>query len=97
MSETNDQHNRRSYDTEVAVLKARFTDFVEGTEKYRIASCAKQDTIIKTQNEIISRLDKLPCDARKPMWQWVERNIYALWCFIGGIVLTIVSEWIKKK
>jgi hypothetical protein len=95
--ETQQQHNRRSYDTEVAVLKEKLKDFVEGTITWRKEYKDNQKEIINTQNIIISRLDRLPCEARKPMWDMVIRNIYALWGFIGLIIGCIVMEWIRRK
>ena len=42
---------------------------------------------------ITSRLDRLPCDARKPQWEWVTKNIYALWVVLGIIIAKVLIQW----
>lgn len=95
--ETNEQHNRRSYDHAVAVLEERVSNWMASTTEYRKSLCAKLDVVLKNQESICSRLDKLPCDMRKPMWDSINVQIKAIWCFIGAIVLIIVGEWIKGR
>ena len=92
-----DQERRRADDIQIKVLEERVNLWMESTTEYRKSLCQKQDFIIQQQGEIISRLDRLPCDARKPMWQWTERNIYALWSAVALIFVAIMVEWIKRR
>jgi hypothetical protein len=96
MEEHQDQ-DRRLYDENVAILKERVNNWMESTTEYRRALCAKIDLVISKQNDLSSRIDKLPCDSRKPMWDMVIRNVYALWAFVGVITITIIVEWIKRQ
>jgi len=89
-----EEHERKD-DIMIKVLEERVNMWMETTTEYRKALCAKLDVVISKQNELNSRFDKLPCDSRKPMWEWAERNIYALWGAFGIIIVKVLVDWIK--
>lgn len=63
MPETKDQHNRRSYDSEVAVLKERVNNWMDTTTEYRKSLCAKIELVISqtssTHKDLMHEINKL--------------------------------------
>ena len=106
------EEHQRQDDIMIKVLEERVNLWMESTTEYRKALCAKLDIVlrelqdikeakimalVKEIEDVKHTIAKLPCDARRPMWENVQKNILALWGFVGTIVLVIVSEWIKRK
>lgn len=95
--ETNDQHNRRSYDVEVALIKAKFESFEEKTTEYRKESIMRQELMLKSLHELISRFDKLPCFVHKTIVDQAMKHIYALWAIVGVGFIALLSDFFKRK
>lgn len=88
---------RRVDDVQIKVLEERVNMWMESTTEYRKSLCSKLDIVLEKINALNTRLDKLPCESRKPQWEWVTKNIYALWTTIGLIFTTLLVEWLKRK
>jgi hypothetical protein len=39
--------------------------------------------------EVLSRLDRLPCESRKEMYKQVWFNIYSIWGVLGAVLLGV--------
>ena len=45
----------------------------------------------------MERLNQLPCDVRCEETKGIKQQLLALWAITGGMVLAILSEWVKLK
>ena len=81
-------------DTEKEKLIEQITDFrvfMAETVIYRKDQSSRMDRMVAKIDKIFDRLENLPCKERA----WIPVNIYALWGFIGAIILAVVNTWIK--
>lgn len=90
------EDHQRQDDVLIKVLEERVNMWMESTTEYRKALCSKLDVVLEKINLLNTRIDKLPCDSRKPMWTWVERNVYALWGVIGFVSLAIIVNYFRR-
>jgi hypothetical protein len=74
---------RRKDDHKIAILEERVSNWMLTTTEYRKALCAKLDVVLDNQHKMNSRLDKLPCEARKQIYGHIWANVYALWAVVG--------------
>lgn len=44
--------------------------------------------------QVLSRLDKLPCESRKETNSLVWKNIYALWGMIGVVFVALLTKFL---
>ena len=103
---------RRADDIQIKVLEERVNLWMESTTEYRKSLCAKLDivlhelqdlkeakmmAIIKEISGIRETIAKLPCDARRPMWDSLNKQVTAIWGFIGAIIVAITVKWIYKQ
>jgi len=88
---------QRQDDVLIKVLEERVNLWMESTTEYRKSLCAKLDVVIEKINILNARIDKLPCDARKPAWESLSNQVKAIWGFLGAICLAIIIEWVKGK
>lgn len=93
----NQEHNRRDYDVEVALIKAKFDSFEEKTAEYRRESIMRQELMLKSIHELISKFDKLPCLVHKTIVEQAMAHIYAIWAVIGVGVGTLIVGFFKGK
>lgn len=92
-----EEHNRRSYDVEVALIKAKFETFEEKTTEYRKESIMRQELMLKSLHELISRFDKLPCLVHKTIVEQAFIHIHAIWAVIGVGFIALLSDFFKRK
>lgn len=81
---------RRKDDIKIDVLAERVNLWMQGTNEYRQSLCSKID-------KIQERLNNLPCDKRIENTKNIHMQLKALWAITGGMVLAIISEWVKFK
>jgi hypothetical protein len=84
------EERRRSEDSRIDVLTERVENWMETTTSYRKELCSKL-------SKIQDKLDALPCDVRCEETKGIKLQLKALWAVTGGMVLAILSEWIKLK
>lgn len=77
-------------DERIARLEERVNNWMETTTDYRKSLCFKLD-------KIQDKLDTLPCPSRIEHTNNINFQLKALWTVTGGMVLAILSEWIKLK
>lgn len=81
---------RRMDDERVARLEERVANWMETTTDYRKQLCGKLD-------RIQDKLDSLPCPQRIEQTKGIGLQLKALWAITGGMILAILSEWVKLK
>jgi hypothetical protein len=77
-------------DIEIKVLTERVNRWMETTTDYRISLCQRLD-------KIQDQLNNLPCDVRCEETKNIKQQILALWACTGGMMIAIISEWVKFK
>lgn len=81
---------RRKDDVEIKVLKERVENWMATTTEYRRTLCTKIDIITEKMNA-------LPCRERFENTKGIKLQLKALWALTGGLLLAIVSEWVRLK
>jgi len=79
---------RRMDDERIAKLEERVNNWMETTTEYRRTLCDKQD-------KIQTKIDNLPCPSRVEHTKHIDFQLKALWAVTGGLILTIIAEWVK--
>lgn len=74
----------------MARLEERVSNWMETTTEYRKTLCHKIDVI---QEE----LRELPCPERRGKYESLSVQVKAIWLFVVGIILSIISEYFKLK
>lgn len=69
-----------------------FRVFMAETVVYRKEQKDRMDRIVVKMDRIFNKLESLPCRERA----YLPDQVKAIWVFIGGIILAIIAEWVKK-
>lgn len=77
-------------DERIARLEERVDNWMSTTTDYRKSLCSKLDRIQE-------KIDLLPCPQRIEQSKNIYFQLKALWAVTGGMVLAILSEWVKLK
>ena len=81
---------RRKDDIKIEVLTERVNNWMETTEGYRRTLCHKLDVITDKMND-------LPCKVRIEGTNNIKFQLKALWAISGGMIITVLLEWVKGK
>jgi hypothetical protein len=92
----NEERNRRTYDAEVAVLKAKLESFMETTTEYRKALCAKLDVVLSKIDVINEKLAKLPCEEGEKTYKDLRFQLYSFIGVFSAILITVFIKWITQ-
>ena len=96
--------DERRNDTEIKVIDERVVNLksqLEASDKlseaWRVRFCTKLDSFDKKLDDVMHKIDTLPCPMREARTSGIMSQIKALWVVTGGMVIAIISEWVKMK
>jgi len=87
----------RRNDAELKVIAERLDNLVHRHECAETLSAEWRLRYDLKVDKIVDKLNNLPCDVRIEGTKGIKQNIRALWLVTGGMVLAIISEWVKMK
>ena len=89
--------DERRNNVELKVIAERLGNLSEKQEMSETASCEWRNRFCAKLDVITDKLNNLPCDVRVERSKNIHFQLKALWAVTGGMVLAIISEWIKWK
>ena len=88
---------RRKEDSRIEVLTERVDNWMGSTTEYRKALCDKVDASNRKIDALSDKISLLPCRERVEGTKGIKVQLKALWLVTGGMVIAIISEWIKAR
>lgn len=92
----------RMNDIEMRVIAERVDNLKDQLEKsdkisenWRKIFCQKLDATNIKLDALITKVDTLPCPVRIEQTKGLMTQVRALWLLTGGMLITIISEWLK--
>ena len=82
---------------ELKVIAERLKNLDEKNELSEKLSNDWRNRFCIKLDAITDKLNNLPCDVRVERSKNINFQLKALWAVTGGMVLVIISEWIKWK
>lgn len=67
------------------------------SESWRVRFCTKLDALDVKIDTMNHKLDTLPCPQRIEQTKGLKMQLNALWVLTGGMLVTIISEWLGRK
>jgi len=94
----------RRNDSEIRVIAER-VDNLKGqleasdklSEAWRERFCVKLDIMDNKMDSMTHKLDTLPCPQRIEATKGMLLQLRALWLVTGGMLLTIITEWLGRR
>lgn len=92
------EERRRNSEVQFEVMNERLNNFIDvryaedqkHSEEWRTKFCHKLD-------RVMDKIDTLPCPTRIEHTKNINFQLKALWAVTGGMVLAILSEWVRLK
>ena len=94
----------RRNDSEIRVISERLDNLIRDVKEEKAVSlewrklfCAKLDAYDTKLDAMILKLNQLPCPIRAEQHKHLVHQLRALWLVTGGMLLTIITEWLGRK
>lgn len=94
----------RRNDVEIKVIAERLDNLRMQLERsdeiadgWRKQFCSKLDGTNTKLDALNDKVQALPCPVRIEQTKGMATQIRALWVLTGGMLITIISEWVKGK
>jgi hypothetical protein len=97
MEERRNDSEIRVIQNDLTHLTRRFEESEDRAETWRKAFCAKQDAFNVKLDALILKFESLPCPVREERSKHVTHQLRAIWLLTGGMLLTIITEWLGRK
>jgi hypothetical protein len=89
--------DERRNDVELKVLTERVDNLITQIAKDEVNANEWRGRLCKKVDVLMEKIDLLPCPSRMEQSKNVSFQLKALWAVTGGMVIAILSEWVKLK